>query len=339
MQKAATLTIGKSSCAHISDFFESEELNLETRDPEQLKGKSPRNADQTDSTQLYSEGNGKIVLPHLEVEKHLQQDLGECFPTHGASLPLNPINCPHSSSDNHIQGVSCSLDTKPPARDLNSCSWAQTNQTGDNNEKPNHSGHGSNSSYECEVKFRDKDFGTLTSNNANCGSDCERVQTGNDKVEEMESGLKEASHLENDDNSSSATGSNNKQRDASELKCTIACSETEKDREESEVAKESKEEVHSDSTLEEACESIAAKILLSFAPSKSQSDSMSKWQFCEAQIEVETSRSGRDSMGHIQRQPRRTRRALNYCNGVGMDESVKWTKSVCGTRRRSSRRL
>ncbi|XXG51892.1 hypothetical protein AAC387_Pa03g0357 [Persea americana] len=337
-QKAVPSTMGNSNCAHRQGIFESEELDLEKSDPRQLKGKLPRNADHMDSTQLYPtlEINSKTVLPCLEVEKQLQQEPGERFPAYGGLLPVNPTNCPQSSSDHCIQEVSCSLDMKPPARDLNSCSCVLTIQTGDSNENPNRSGHGSNSSYECEVKFRDKDFSTVTSNKEKCSSDCEPVEIGSDKAEAMKSGLKEASQLGNNDDSSSATDSNNKQRDAAELKCALNYSETEKVQEETKVAKESKEEVESDSTLEEACESIAAKILLSFAPSKSHSDS--KLQFCETQIEVETSQSGRESVGDIQKQQRRTRRTVNYRNGVCMDEAVKWTESVCGRRRRSSRR-
>ncbi|KAK9141533.1 hypothetical protein Syun_010933 [Stephania yunnanensis] len=87
---------------------------------------------------------------------------------------------------------------------------------------------------------------------------------------------------------------------------------------------------------EEASESIAAKILLSFVPDRSNSTSEEQERGYVKDMEVEPRRKNTNAISHERKRSLRTRRTVNYYDGGIMEETIKWTRSFQG--RRSLRR-
>ncbi|KAK9101794.1 hypothetical protein Sjap_019048 [Stephania japonica] len=83
---------------------------------------------------------------------------------------------------------------------------------------------------------------------------------------------------------------------------------------------------------EEASESIAAKILLSFVPDRSNSTSEEQEQGYVKDAAVEPRRKNTDAKIHERKRSLRTRRTINYYDGGVMDETIKWTRSFQGSR-------
>lgn len=86
------------------------------------------------------------------------------------------------------------------------------------------------------------------------------------------------------------------------------------------------EDLKDKSTLERVRENIAAEILLSFAPSGPHADHK------RTQIEAESGRSSGGNMSSDKKWNLRERRCTNYSSNSGMNESMRWTKSVRRTR-------
>ncbi|XP_058067602.1 uncharacterized protein LOC131216968 isoform X2 [Magnolia sinica] len=334
LQQSTPITAERLSSGCKSDSPESEELHPERKTHEQVKASnlSPKNAYIPGSIDLRqpleSISNGKV--PHSVLDEQLQRDSAACLPCSEPLLPSNPVMYPqvgstHTSMLSHLKGpnVTCIQGSG----DRNSLSCVLSCQTGENDgtEIPNCSGHGNNSpASQGRKACRDRDLSIVAVKSDQCGSD-----SGPVKVDHVEAGVqsepKEAPQFTNDDFKPSLSPS-------VQVGTLTDC---QREGEEPAMTKESEEELENGSTVEEACESIAAKILLSFAPCRSQCDA--KWQCFETQIEMESSQSSRECTGRSNKQNRRVRRGLNYSNGVGVD-AVKWMKSVRGRRRRTSRR-
>ena len=89
------------------------------------------------------------------------------------------------------------------------------------------------------------------------------------------------------------------------------------------------EDLKDKSTLEIVKESIAAEILLSFAPSVPRADDH---KLPGAKIETEPGRSSRGNMSSEKKWNLRERKYTNYSSNGGMNESMRWTKSFRRTR-------
>ncbi|KAK9279744.1 hypothetical protein L1049_013426 [Liquidambar formosana] len=95
---------------------------------------------------------------------------------------------------------------------------------------------------------------------------------------------------------------------------------------------ESNEDPKDKSAVDEAHENIAADILLTFTPSRSHEDSQSHG----ARIKAESGKYSGDNTSSNKKWNLRERRYTNYSYAGGINESIKWTKSV--RKRRTSRR-
>ncbi|XP_077238073.1 uncharacterized protein LOC143879525 isoform X2 [Tasmannia lanceolata] len=319
LQGSLPFAAQRVKCTHNSDFLDSEQL--------QVKGSlSPENACFTSSTHTYQslESGSKISVPHSKLDQQLQQDSDAFFPSNGVLFSTHPVIFPqasatHKSVESDIRSIpGLTLPENNSLSDKHSSySWGSSCQTGeaDVNENPNCSGQGSNSPTSEGIKVcRDVCLSSDTAKNVKCGTNCGPLPMSHGEGK-MQSEHKETPQFTD---------------------VIIKPSPTETNQKEPIVAELNKEEPENVSTLDEACETIAAKILLSFAPCRSLSDP--KWRRFQTWKEAESSHSSRDSTGHGKKQNQCTRRILNFSNRVGVDEAVKWTKSVRGRRRRNTRR-
>ncbi|KAF8400537.1 hypothetical protein HHK36_013836 [Tetracentron sinense] len=318
-----------------SNPTESKELHLQGT-PEQAKGSILPG-----STHL-----GVATTPHLKLDDQIVNSSND------RDSSTNPVICIQGSS--MLESVQC--DSKnlngvkgSPSLEMNSVSgkqnmycWAMTSQTSTSvdggNENPNCSGQGSNSIQSQGAKvYKDCNASNHTKEDPTLATDfCEPGQMSHGLGERVQSELEEVPRFTNNGikPSLSSTLPDSEVKNLNHSKCSSDCPETVASQEDPVVVTESNEDPKTESTLEEACESIAAKILLSFAPSGSWGNA--KLQDFNPQIEAESSTS-RDSMGCNKKRILRPRRGMNYSNGGVVNDTLKWTKTVHG-RRRTSRR-
>eukprot|EP00262_Sarcandra_glabra_P015645 TRINITY_DN487_c0_g2_i1.p1 TRINITY_DN487_c0_g2~~TRINITY_DN487_c0_g2_i1.p1 ORF type:complete len:331 (+),score=45.02 TRINITY_DN487_c0_g2_i1:405-1397(+) len=329
-------------------------MRLGRKASEQVKESSPppMNAHCPSLTQLNQalESNCSTI-PHLKLDQ---------APQDSDTLVPSGEDCPQASLTNKwlqtnakkinsfcIWGFPFS-ETDLPSLNCNLHSQVLSFQTGEDDriENPNCSGHGSNSPVSPGVKVcKDEKLVIFAAKSPAYDSDCEPIQMGHVVEEGFLSEAEEMPRSTNNDIISPASPipssetnskdhsccSKDKQKYAAEANDIVNSPESVTNQEEPVIVKGNKD-LKNKFTEEEACESIAAKILLSFATCRLQSDD--KWQGFKTQVEVESVRMRRGSTGNEKKQYQHVRRGLNSNKGA-----VKWKKSVSGSRRRSSRRL
>ncbi|KAF8389196.1 hypothetical protein HHK36_025889 [Tetracentron sinense] len=252
------------------------------KDPEQAKGSIlPSSSSSSSSTQLCQslEGNSMATTPQLKLEKQICNSS-----TDGSSLSTNSAICPQGLSTH--ESVQCdSMNLKDfcikgsPSLEMNSISekqnldcWDLTSQTSvDNgNANPNCSGHGSNSiQFQGAKVCKDNNVSLHTKEEPTLGNDCcETSQMSHRMGEGVQSEL-EMPRLNNNGIKPSLSSILLEINTMYHCNCSDDSPETVASQEEPVAVTESNEDLEKESTMEEACESIAAKILLSFAPSRS----------------------------------------------------------------------
>ncbi|XP_010275753.1 PREDICTED: uncharacterized protein LOC104610705 isoform X2 [Nelumbo nucifera] len=317
---------------HSSGSAECEEQYKGTS--EQASGSNP------DSVQQYQflESNRVIIMTNLKLhEQHRGSNDEGSLSTDPVISPqgyhtLKPMLCDSIKLGNCIQGNSPS-GLNSISRKQNSYSSALSSQTNEEggHENPNYSGHGSSSIESQGEDFCreiDHNISTITGSPIH-GSYCgEPVQVSQVTAEGIQSEFEGEPHLIKDSSlSSSVPDTEIKQNNQSD--CPNRSSEVPESQEEPAVVRESNEHPHNESNVEETRESIAAKILLSFAPCKSWADTKSKG--INTLIE-ESSRSSEDCMSSDKTRNLHEKRCISYRNGGVVYETTRWTKSPHGRR-------
>ncbi|KAJ4951841.1 hypothetical protein NE237_028673 [Protea cynaroides] len=296
-----------------------------------------------------TENNYMVLTPDLNKnEEKLQKGS-----TVEESPPTQLIICPQASSvyksvqyDLILKDLNnlciprlAPLETISVTGKQNLCSWALTSETSedDGGNNPNCSGRGSNS-IRSDVGNICNDANLSTSIIQGCSKlvgECgETVHLNKVKTDRAQLELQEVPCLSNNSTETNLSSSipvseaNHMDRgNCSNGSPGTAASHGEP------VVTGSNEEPKNESTIEEACKKAAAKILLSFASCKSWGDESS-----DVQIKADTTRSDVDETESDKKQNLYGERETNCDNGGIEDETVEWTISLHGRKRRKLRR-